>query len=79
MQKRKDQQAILRKIKQPALVISGDSDLENTLRRQAFVAEMIPYAKHEVVKGAGLLPSLEQPSRLSKILREWCRQPLVLR
>lgn len=79
LQKRKDQQAILRKIKQPALVISGDRDLENTLRRQEFVAEMIPYAKHEVIKGAGLLPSLEQPARLSKILREWCRQPLVLR
>lgn len=79
MQKRKDQQAILRKIQQPALVISGDCDVENTLRRQEFVAEMIPYAKHEVVAGAGLLPSLEQPERLSEILREWCRQPLVLR
>ena len=79
MQKRKDQQAILRKIKQPALVISGDCDLENTLRRQEFVAEMIPYAKHEVITGAGLLPSLEQPKQLSKILREWCRQPLILR
>ena len=79
MQKRKDQQAILRKIKQPALVISGDCDLENTLRRQEFVAEMIPYAKHKVIKGAGLLPSLEQPVKLSKILREWCRQPLILR
>jgi pimeloyl-ACP methyl ester carboxylesterase len=79
LQKRKDQQAILRKIKQPALVISGDCDLENTLRRQEFVAEMIPYAKHEVITDAGLLPSLEQPKQLSKILREWCRQPLVLR
>lgn len=79
MQKRKDQQAILRKIQQPALVVSGDSDVENTLRRQEFVAEMIPYAKHQVIAGAGLLPSLEQPEHLSQILRDWCRQPLVLR
>ena len=79
MQKRKDQQAILRKIQQPATVISSDCDIENTLRRQEFVAEMIPYAKHEVVKGAGLLPSIEQPEQLSEILRDWCRQPLILR
>jgi len=79
LQKRKDQQAILRKIQQPALVVSGDCDIENTLRRQEFVAEMIPYAKHEIVTGAGLLPSLEQPKQVSDILRDWCRQPLILR
>lgn len=79
MQKRKDQQAILRKIQQPATVISSDCDLENTPRRQEFVAEMIPYAKHVMVEGAGLLPSVEQPERLSQILRDWCRQPLILR
>lgn len=79
VQRRKDQQAVLRKIKQPALVISSDSDPNNTLRRQEFIAEMIPYAKHVVIEGAGLLPSLEQPKTLSQILRDWCRQPLVLR
>ncbi len=79
VQRRKDQQAVLRKITQPALVISCDGDPENTQRRQEFLAEMIPYAKHVVIKGAGLLPSLEQPARLSQILRDWCRQPLVLR
>jgi pimeloyl-ACP methyl ester carboxylesterase len=79
VQRRKDQQAVLRKIKQPALVISSDSDSDNTLRRQEFIAEMIPYAKHVVIKNAGLLPSLEQPQQLSRILREWCRQPLVRR
>jgi len=52
LQKRKDQQAILRKIQQPALVVSGDCDIENTLRRQEFVAEMIPYAKHEIISCA---------------------------
>jgi pimeloyl-ACP methyl ester carboxylesterase len=79
VQRRKDQQSVLRKIKQPALVISSDSDPDNTLRRQEFVAEMIPYAKHVVVEDAGLLPTLEQPKKVSEILREWCRQPLVLR
>jgi pimeloyl-ACP methyl ester carboxylesterase len=79
VQRRKDQQAVLRKIKQPALVISCDSDKDNIKRRQEFVAEMIPYSKHVVIHGAGLLPSLEQPKVLSRILRDWCRQPLVLR
>jgi pimeloyl-ACP methyl ester carboxylesterase len=79
LQKRKDQQAVLRKVRQPALVISSEWDKDNPLRRQQFVAEMIPYAKHEVIAGAGLMPSLEQPKAMSKILRDWCRQPLVLR
>jgi pimeloyl-ACP methyl ester carboxylesterase len=68
----------VRKVKQPALVISSEWDKDNPLRRQQFVAEMIPYAKHEVIEGAGLMPSLEQPKRLSKILRDWYRQPLLL-
>ncbi len=79
LQKRKDQQGVLRKIRQPALVISADSDPELPLRRQEFIAEMIPYARHEVIENAGLLPTLEQPAHVSGVLRDWLRQPLVLR
>lgn len=79
LQKRKDQQAILRQIRQPALVISGDSDPATPLRRQEFIAEMIPYAKHDVIPDAGFMPTLEQPHHVSTALRDWLRQPLVLR
>lgn len=79
MQKRKDQQAVLRKIRQPALVICGDSDPQTVVRRQEFIAEMIPYATLEVVENAGFLPTLERPEEVSAILDTWARQPLVLR
>ena len=79
MQKRKDQQNILRKIKQPALVISGKADPLTPLRRQEFIAEMIPYAQHEVIDGAGFMPTLEQTDQVSAILKDWVKQPLVLR
>lgn len=79
LQRRKDQQAILRKIRQPALVISGASDPALPLRRQEFIAEMIPYARHEVIDGSGMMPTLEKPARVSAVLRDWIAQPLVLR
>lgn len=79
MQKRKDQQSVLRKIRQPAVVISGDSDPEMPMRRQEFIAEMIPYARHCVIENAGFMPMMEQPDQVSDALRDWLRQPLVLR
>lgn len=79
LQKRKDQQNILRQIRLPALIVSGDSDPDLPLRRQEFIAEMIPYAQHRIIKDAGFMPTLEQPQQVSDALREWLRQPLVLR
>ena len=79
MQKRKDQQGVLRRIRQPALVICGDADPQTPVRRQEFIAEMIPYASHEVIENAGFLPTLEQPEAVSAVLKRWVGQPLVLR
>ena len=79
LQRRKDQQGILRKIRQPALVISGAADPALPLRRQEFIAEMIPYAHHEVIEDAGMMPTLEKPARVSTILCNWITQPLMLR
>lgn len=79
MQRRKDQQDIMRRIKQPALVMCGDHDGQNTLRRHDFIAELIPYAKLEVIENAGHVPSLENPDAVTNALRTWMRQPLVLR
>lgn len=79
LQKRKDQQNVLRLIRLPTVIISGDSDPELPLRRQEFIAEMIQYAQHRVITNAGLMPTLEQPAQVTEALRDWLRQPLVLR
>lgn len=79
MQRRRDQQRTLRKINQPAVVICGQEDSCLPVRRQQFTAEMIPYGRFEVVAGAGHLPTLEEPAATNIILRDWLKQPLVLR
>lgn len=79
MQRRKDQQDIMRRIKQPALVMCGDHDGQHTLRRHEFIAELVPYAKLEVVPNAGHIPTLENPDVVTAALRDWMHQPLVLR
>ena len=78
LQRRKDQQATLRKIKCPALVVCGEQDALCPPKRHAFLAELIPYAQLEVIKDAGHLPPLEQPEAVTRILRNWLKQPLVL-
>lgn len=79
LQRRRDQQATLRKCKCPALVMCGRHDGLTPLKRHAFMAELIPYAQLEVIEGAGHLPTLENPKAVTQVLRDWLRQPLVLR
>ena len=79
MQRRKDQQNIMRKIKQPALVMCGEHDAQNSLRRHEFLAELIPYAKLEIIAKAGHLPSLENADAVTQALKTWLKQPLILR
>ena len=75
MQRRKDQQATLRKIRQPAFVIAGRHDGQFSLKRQEFMAEMIPTARLEIIDNAGYLPTLEAPSQMTEVLRRWMRAP----
>ncbi|MBO27678.1 MAG: alpha/beta hydrolase [Rhodobacteraceae bacterium] len=79
LQRRKDQQATLRKIKVPALVLCGAEDALCPVKRHEFMAELIPYAKLRVIEGAGHLPTLEQPDAVTDALRDWMGQPFVLR
>lgn len=79
MQRRRDQQAVLRQIRQPALVLTGAYDTLMPVKRQESMAELIPYAELRVIDEAGHLPTLETPEEVNAILREWLRQPLVLR
>lgn len=79
MQRRKDQQSLLRQIQQPTAVICGRHDGQYHLKRHAFLAELIPYASLEIIEGAGYLPTLEAPDATTDALERWMAQPLVLR
>jgi pimeloyl-ACP methyl ester carboxylesterase len=79
LQRRKDQQATLRQIKQPTVVMCGRHDGQFHLKRHEFLAELIPYAQLEVIEGAGYLPTLESPDAVTDALRNWMKMPLMLR
>lgn len=69
MQRRRDHQATLRQINQPAWVICGGQDQHLPVKRHEFTAEMIPGAQLHIVEEAGFLPSLEQPDHMIELLR----------
>ena len=78
LQRRRDQQAVLRKCRTPALILCGEHDQLCPVKRHTFMAELIPYAELVVLENAGHLPPLEQPEATTAALRNWMRQPLVL-
>jgi pimeloyl-ACP methyl ester carboxylesterase len=57
----------------------GEHDGLNTTRRHEFIAELIPYAQLEIIPDAGHIPTLENPDAVTRALRTWLKQPLVLR
>ncbi len=79
LQRRRDQQSTLRKCKVPALVLCGDHDGLTPVKRHNFMAELIPYAELKVLEHSGHLPTLEQPEEVTQALRDWMKQPFVLR
>ncbi|WP_417523598.1 alpha/beta fold hydrolase [Marinovum sp.] len=78
MMRRKDQQAVMRKCKVPALILCGAENAALPVKRHQFLATLIPYAKLEVIEGAGHMAALEQPEAVINALRAWQRQPFVL-
>ena len=79
LQRRRDQQGALRKIRVPVTVLCGAHDTLYPVKRQSFLAELIPGARLEVIEEAGHLPTLETPDRVSDILRGWLNEPMLLR
>lgn len=71
LQRRKDQQATLRKCRVPALVLCGAHDTLCPVKRHEFMAELIPNAELVVLDHAGHLPTLEQPEETTAALRCW--------
>jgi pimeloyl-ACP methyl ester carboxylesterase len=78
LQRRKDQQAVLRKVRQPTLILCGAHDQLCPVKRHSFMAELIPNARLEVLEDSGHLPTLEQPAETTAALRRWMSAPLVL-
>ena len=78
LQRRRDQQPTLRRCKVPTLILCGAYDTLTPLKRHAFMADLIPYARLEVIEEAGHLPTLEAPEATSAALRVWLKQPFVL-
>ncbi|MFZ5962903.1 alpha/beta fold hydrolase [Thalassococcus sp. BH17M4-6] len=79
LQRRRDQQGTLRRCKVPALVLCGAHDSLYPVKRHSFMAELIPHAELRVIEDAGHLPTLEAPEATTDALRDWLRQPYVLR
>ena len=79
MQRRKEQQSTLRRLRQPILTLCGEYDSQTPVRRHEVMAELIPFSRLEVIADAGAIPTLEQPGAATSALRDWLRQPLILR
>lgn len=78
LQRRRDQQATLRRCKCPALIVCGAEDTLTPVRRHSFMAELMPDARLEIIADAGHIPTLEQPEAVTSVLRGWLDQPMVL-
>ncbi len=79
LQRRRDQQGTLSKCRVPTLVLCGEHDELCPVKRHQIMAEMIPGAELRVLPTAGHLPTLEAPAETTQALRDWMRQPLILR
>ncbi|MEM7469841.1 MAG: alpha/beta fold hydrolase [Pseudomonadota bacterium] len=71
LQKRFDQQATLRKLHVPTLILCGVDDALCPVRRHEFMAELIQPAELVIIDGAGHLPTLEQPEKVTGAMTRW--------
>lgn len=78
LQRRRDQQATLRKVKVPTLVLCGAHDQVTPPKRHEFMAELVPDSKLTILENAGHLLPFEQPEPLTDALRLWLKAPYVL-
>jgi pimeloyl-ACP methyl ester carboxylesterase len=71
LQGRPDQQNTLRTIKVPTLILHGEGDQLCPPERHELMHELIPGSRLVVIEGAGHLPTLEQPERVTETLLDW--------
>ncbi len=75
LQRRRDNQAVLRRCKVPVLVLCGAHDGLTPVKRHRFMAELIPHATLRILDTAGHLPTLEAPAETCLALRDWLALP----
>lgn len=71
LQKRRDQQSLLRNIKCSTLILCGAQDQIALPKRHEFMTKFIEPAELVVIENAGHLPTLEQPEATIAALRAW--------
>lgn len=79
LQRRRDHQSTLRKIKVPVQIIAGAHDQLVGAKRQSFMSELIADARLDVLDHAGHLPAMEAPLEVLRLIEDWLKRPLVLR
>lgn len=79
LQRRPDQQKILRKAQLPILFIAGAHDTVMPLRRQEFARDLAALSVLKVIPEAGHMPMLEAPEIVSEVIERFLTDPMILR
>ncbi len=74
LQSRPDQQETLRGVKVPTLILCGEDDTLCPIHRHELMHDLISGATLKIIKGAGHLPTLEQPDATNEALAKWLNQ-----
>jgi pimeloyl-ACP methyl ester carboxylesterase len=79
MQRRPDQQKVMRRAMLPVLILAGRLDTVVPLRRQDFLSALMPYGRLQIIEDAGHLAPLEQPEAVTAALRAFLDAPSSVR
>jgi pimeloyl-ACP methyl ester carboxylesterase len=71
LRERPDQQATLKSVTAPALVLCGRDDALCPVERHELMHALMPHSTLRIIEGAGHLPTLEQPDETTRALRAW--------
>lgn len=75
LQRRPDQQRVLRQSRLPALFLCGALDPIHLPRRHEFMAELMPRGRVRVIPEAGHAPTLEAPEAVNEAMAAWLEEP----
>lgn len=78
LQRRRDQQAMLRAARVPVLALCGGHDALHPVRSHALMRDLLPGAVMEVIADAGHYPTLERPQMATAALERWLTGTLLL-
>jgi pimeloyl-ACP methyl ester carboxylesterase len=74
LEQRPDQQELLCGVQVPTLILCGENDRVCPLEFHELMHDLVPGSRLEIIKGAGHLPSLEQPEATNAALRRWLKE-----